>query len=150
MLPAVTVIALGVVVRLRAVRRPETVALLTAPMWIEPLRTEIPLALRKPLELTEAANLTAWSWLTRSRWVPPEPTKTFWPVRRTPSAALMRPRILILPSGDIGNEPFIRLLTAALLICPPAPTMLSVNSFDGVETFRLPTLTVPVFPTTKP
>src|SRR5258708_8783522 len=150
-LPATTEIVLGVVVRLRALRRPEMVALLTAPMWIEPLRTLMALALRNPFELTEAANLTAWSALTRSRWfMPAPPMTTFWPVRRTPSSALMRPRIRMLPSGEIGNEPFIRLLTAPLLIAPFAPIMLSVNSFDGVETFRLPTLTVPLLPTTKP
>jgi hypothetical protein len=56
----------------------------------------------------------------------------------------------ILPSGEIGNEPFIRLLTAAPLIWPCAPISLSVNSRVGVDTFRLPTLTVPVAPTTKP
>ena len=59
LLPAWTVMLLGVVVLLRAVRRPLTLALLTAPIWIEPLLTLIALALRRPLELTEAANFAA-------------------------------------------------------------------------------------------
>ena len=82
--------------------------------------------------------------------MPAPPMTTFWPVRRTPSSALMRPKIRILPSGDIGNEPLIRFEKAPPLIAPFAPMMLSVNPFDGVEIFRLPTLTVPLLPTTKP
>ncbi|MHC2281563.1 hypothetical protein ACVME8_008206 [Bradyrhizobium diazoefficiens] len=58
-LPASTVMLLGVEVLLCAVRRPLTLALLTAPIWIEPLLTVIALALRRPLELTEAANFAA-------------------------------------------------------------------------------------------
>ncbi|WIW50072.1 hypothetical protein ML401_11600 [Bradyrhizobium sp. 62B] len=62
---------LGVAVLLCAVRRPLTRALLTAPIWIEPLLTVIALALRRPLELTEAANFAAWSRLAMSRWLAP-------------------------------------------------------------------------------
>ena len=68
---------------------------------------------------------------------------------RRPAAAT-RLRMRILPSGEIGNEPFIRLFTAPPLICPCAPISFSVNSRVGVDTLRLPTLTVPVGPTTNP
>ncbi|MHC2281564.1 hypothetical protein ACVME8_008207 [Bradyrhizobium diazoefficiens] len=56
----------------------------------------------------------------------------------------------MLPSGETGNEPAIRLPTADWLIAPPAPIRLSVNSRVGVETLRLPTFTVPERPTTNP
>ncbi len=131
---------------LRAVTRPLILALLAATIWIEPLRTTMPLALRNPLLLTDDANFTACAALTASRC----PTNTFWPVRRTASTALTRPRMRILPSGETGNVPASRLLTALWLIWPERLTTPSTNSRVGVETFSAPTFTTPDDPTMKP
>src|SRR6185437_9099410 len=58
-LPAVMTMSPPVLVRLRATRRLDTLARLLATIWIEPLRTTMPLALCSPRELTVEANLMA-------------------------------------------------------------------------------------------
>ena len=152
--PSVTSLPAAIVTPLalpceRALSLPFTRALSPATIWIEPLRTTMPEELRRPLLLTVAANFAACATLAL-RFSCPGPIATVWPISRTPSAALMRPRIAIVPSGESGTLPSMSCCVAVALIWPVGLIRLSMNWRLGVVTVSAPVLMTPDLPTTNP
>jgi hypothetical protein len=148
LLPAETLMLFGLPCE-RADSRPLMCASPPATIWIEPLRTTMPEELRKPLLFTVAANFAACAMFALPfSW--PGPSATVWPISRTPSAALMRPRIAIVPSGESGTLPSMSCCVAVALIYPVGLIRLSMNWRLGVVTVSAPVLMTPERPTTNP
>ena len=64
--------------------------------------------------------------------------------------ALHREAETMEPSGDRGTSPSIRRAPSTVSMRPDGSMTWSRNSFVGVVTVRLSTLTTPFSPTTKP